>query len=247
MPTRKLLYFLSNILIIWITFDSAILIHEWTHGFLAWLNGAKSNPFNIYYGDWTLLNVDESVDYQSLLASGKNWAVAFIAISPIIVNLVLSLYCLNLMKKACVKKNKWIYTFCFWFSAFNLSEFFSYIPIRTFTTHADVFNFNNALNISPWIIGLLGGSCSIILIGYFFYRILPMTYHALNITKLWVRLIYLLSMLFVFFFIGGYRGAYNYGAVSATMGTISILLIPIVLVLCFPTLKWVSRAELKCI
>ena len=242
MLAKKLLYLLLNILIIWIAFDSAILIHEWTHGFLAWLNGAKSNPFNIYYGDWTLLHVDEAVDYKSLLDAGRHWAVACIAISPIIVNLLLSLYCFNLMKKANIKRQKWIYTFCLWFSAFNLAEVFSYIPIRTFTTHADIFNFNNALHCSPWIIGLIGGSCSVVLIGYFFSRILPMAYNVLHITKLWVRLIYLLAMLFVFFFIGGYRGAYNYGSVSAIMGTVSLIMIPIIFALCFPTLKWVQTA-----
>lgn len=239
---KKLLYFLLNIFIVWVAFDSAILIHEWTHGFIAWLNGAKSNPFNIYYGDWTLLNVDEAVDYPSLLNKKRNWAVACIAIGPIIVNLLLTLSSFNLMKKRHIQQRKWGYTFLLWFSAFNLTEFFSYIPIRTFTTHADVFNFNHALNCSPWVIGLIGGLCSVLLISYFFLKILPMTYNVLDINKFWVRLIYLLAMLFIFFVIGGFRGAYHYGSISATMGTVSIIMIPIIFALCFPTLKWVQSA-----
>lgn len=241
----KPLYFLLNLLIVWIAFDSAILIHEWTHGFVAWLNGAKSNPFNIYYGDWTLLNVDEAVDYPSLLKASRHWTVACIAISPIVVNLLLTLYPLSLMRKKHIQQKTWLYTFLFWFSAFNLAEFFAYIPIRTFTSHADIFNFNHALNISPWIIGLIGGFCSVFLISYFFSKILPMTYRVLHIHKLWAQLIYLLAMLFTFFIIGGYRGAEHYGPISAWMGTISLTMIPIVFILCFPTLKWVQSAASK--
>ncbi|TAL59795.1 MAG: hypothetical protein EPN84_10580 [Legionella sp.] len=233
----KVIFFLLNILMVLIAFDSTILIHEWTHGFVAWLNGVKPNPFDIYYGDWTLLNVDEAVDYKSLINAKRNWAVAFIAITPITINLLLSLYCFQLLKKPAIQTKKWLYRFCLWFSAFNLSEFFSYVPIRTFTTHADVFNFNYALNCSPWIIGLIGGFISVALIGYFFIKILPMSYYVLNITKLWHRLIYLSAMLLVFFFLGGYRGAYHYGSVSATMGIISLILIPIVFILCFPSIE----------
>ncbi len=243
--TRKILYLLLNVLIVWIAFDSAILIHEWTHGFVAWLNGAKSNPFNIFYGDWTLLNVDEDVDYPSLLKAGRNWAVACIAISPIILNLLLTLFSFNLMKKKSMQAKKLTYAFLLWFSAFNLAEFFSYIPIRTFTTHADIFNFNHALNNSPWVIGIIGGLCAILLIAYFFLKMLPMAYKVLHINKLWVRIIYLLAMLFIFFIIGGYRGAEHYGSISAIMGTVSIIMIPVVFTLCFPTLKWVQSAVSK--
>jgi hypothetical membrane protein len=70
-----------------------------------------------------------------------------------------------------------------------------------------------------------------------------MTYHVLNITKLLPRLIYLSAMLFVFFFMGGCRGIYHYGSVSAMMGTISLIMIPIVFVLCFPSRRWVRIAS----
>jgi hypothetical protein len=240
---KNILYFLSTLLIIWLAFDSAVLIHEWTHGLVAWLNGAKSNPFNIYYGDWTLLNVDEAVDYPALLNAGKNWAVAFIAIFPVIINLLLSLYCFHLMQSMRIKKRTWLYIFLLWFSAFNLAEFFSYIPTRTFTTHADIFNFNHALHLSPWIIGIVGGSFSVLLISYFFLKILPMTYHVLNLNKLWARIMYLLAMLFVFFVIGGYRGAHHYGPVSAMMGVISLMMIPLIFIVCFPTQKWIDAGR----
>ncbi|MBA2650165.1 MAG: hypothetical protein H0U75_11360 [Legionella sp.] len=219
-----------------------MLIHEWTHGFVAWINGLKSNPFDIYYGDWTLLNVDESVDYASLIHAGKNWVVAWIAITPIIINLLLSVYCFYLLQKNTIQKKKWFYIFCFWFSAFNLQEFFSYIPIRTFTTHADVYNFNSSLHLSPWIIGTLGGIISLMLIAYFFIKILPMTYSILNL-NFWTRLIYLSAILFIFFIIGGYRGASNYGFVSAMLGKISLFMIPLVFIICFPSWRWVQASS----
>lgn len=234
---RKLSSCLLTILIVWVAFDSAVLIHEWTHGFIAWLNNAKSNPFNIYYGDWTLLNVDEDVDYASLLKSGKNWAVAFIAITPSVINLFLATLSFFFMKKVLIQQQKRIYKFLFFFSAFNLSEFFSYIPIRTFTTHADVYNFNHALSLPPWVIGVPGAVIAILLMTYFFLKVLPVTYSVLHIDSFFMRLIYLSIMLFIFFFMGGCRGLENYGQISATMGVISLIMIPMVFALCFSSLK----------
>jgi hypothetical protein len=186
---RNLYSCLITTLIVWVAFDSAVLIHEWTHGFIAWLNNAKSNPFNIYYGDWTLLNVDEDVDYTSLLKSNKNWAVAFIAISPSIINLFLAKLSFFFMKNEFIQQRKKIFKFLFFFSAFNLSEFFSYIPIRTFTTHADIYNFNHALNLSAWVVGVPGGVIALFLIAYFFSSVLPITYKVLHINKFSIRLI----------------------------------------------------------
>lgn len=235
---------LLNIIVLWIAFDFAVLIHEWTHGLMAWINGVKSSPFNIYYGDWTLLNVDEAVDYPSLASAGRNTAIAFIAITPVVLNLFLSLYSFYLMHRKAIQIKRWVYKFCFWFSAINLAEFFSYVPIRTFTTHADIFNFNSSAQLSPWIIGTIGGSISLILIAFFFIKILPMTYRILNL-KFWEQVVYLAVILFILFVIGGYRGASHYGNVSAVMGIISLALIPLIFILCFPSWKWI-KVKLTC-
>jgi len=235
---------LISILIIVASLDSAILIHEWEHGLMAWINNVKSNPLDIYYGDWTLLNVDENVDYESLFKAGRNWAVAFIAITPITVNAIITIICFILMNLRKIQMHKWVYAFIFWFCAFNLSEFFSYIPIRTFVTHADVANFNRALKFSPWLVCIPGTLFSIIGIFYFYRKILPMAYCFLKSNHILKRSTYLAETIFIFFFMGGYRGAYHYGSISALMGTISLCCIPIAFILCFPSRKWVT-AEIE--
>src|SRR5258706_8418240 len=56
-----------------------ILLHEWLgHGAMAWILGQKNSPFDIYYGGWSLLHVDEQVDYNKLLATNQGVSAALI-------------------------------------------------------------------------------------------------------------------------------------------------------------------------
>ena len=49
----------------------AILLHEWGHGLVAWLFNVKQSPFDVDYGGWALMHVDENVDYAQLLLEKK--------------------------------------------------------------------------------------------------------------------------------------------------------------------------------
>ncbi len=68
----------------------SILLHEWGHGTVAWLYGLKSSPFDVTYGSWALLpNIDEHVNYASLLAASRGVAAALIGIAGFTVSLLL--------------------------------------------------------------------------------------------------------------------------------------------------------------
>jgi hypothetical protein len=58
------------------------MTHEYGHSFAAWILGIKSSPWPIHWGSNSIGNilfldeVDEHVDYDTAMASGKNLAVA---------------------------------------------------------------------------------------------------------------------------------------------------------------------------
>lgn len=236
---KYLLFVMTTLLLIVITRYVMVLLHEWTHGTVAWLLGVKSNPFNIYYGDWTLLQVDEAVNYLQLYNSGRIWAVASIAITPIIINTLLYLSSLLIISRASIQKRKLTYQFSFWFALMNLGEVYAYIPIRTFGTHGDVGNFIRDLNLSPWLIYLPGTLLVGIATWYFLKYILPRAYYHLNILSLWLCSFYLFLVLIVYFFFFGLAGANTYGIVSHVFSWTSVALIPVFFVIFFPSRNWV--------
>jgi len=130
-------------------FDISTLAHEWTHATVAWLLGHKDNPFHIYYGDWSLLNVNEAVDYRSLFATGQGTAASAIGISALITNAVLFIASLHWLSRKSVNQRKWLYLLLYWFALMNISELYSYIPLRTFAPTGDIRNFVTGLAISP--------------------------------------------------------------------------------------------------
>lgn len=218
-----------------------VLLHEWMHGTMAWILNIKSNPFDIYYGDWTLLHVDEDVNYLELYQAGKIWTVAIIAITPIIVNALMYLFSLWIISLPVIQMQKKIYAFIFWFALMNLGEIYSYIPIRTFGSHGDVGNFLRDLNISPWFIFIPGTLMVGIATWHFFVNVLSRSYRNLDIKSTWLRSFYLFLALIVYFYAFGRSGANSYGLISQIFSWISVAIIPIIFFLCFPSRKWVNE------
>ncbi len=156
--TRKLVFWLVTIVMILVSHDVMTLLHEWTHGLVAWLAGYKSSPFDIHYvANWiTLWGIDEAVPYRSILAEGKNSLVAMIAIAPMIDGFVFFLIGLKLLSTPAVQKRWVLFSFFYWLTLMEISEIYSYIPIRTFVERDDIFNFLHALGLSPWAVFIVG-------------------------------------------------------------------------------------------
>jgi hypothetical protein len=191
-------------------YDVSTLAHEWTHATVAWLLGHKDNPFNIHYGDWTLLNVNEAVDYQGLFAAGQGIAVAVIGISALITNTVLFLSSLHWLSKKPVQQRHCLYLLLYWFALLNISELYSYIPLRTFAATGDVRNFTRGLAISPWIVFVPGSLAIGWGIWYFLRKALPPAYEILALDSRFSRRVYLGTTLFILFIFFGLT-PYHYG------------------------------------
>jgi hypothetical protein len=130
-----------------------VLLHEWAHGAAAWRLGLKPSPFHIHYGDWTLLQADEDVDYDPLPASGTPWRASLIAGAALVVNVLLYAASLRLMAR--VKPRPLAAQFAFWLAAFNLAELYSYMPLRAFSPGGDVGHVNAGLRLPPWVLFVL--------------------------------------------------------------------------------------------
>jgi hypothetical protein len=148
---RILAFFGVAVVLLLVARHVMVLCHEWTHGTAAWLSGYKDSPFDIYYGDWTLLHVDEDVDYARIMGDGKGWLVSLIASSALITNTLLFLLSTFLLSR---KYSRWswpVNLFVFWFGVVNIAELFSYVPLRVFLS-GDIHNFVTGLDISPWFV-----------------------------------------------------------------------------------------------
>ncbi len=225
-----------------------IYLHEWTHGAVAWLSGYKSSPFDIHYGaNWfTLWDIDEAVDYPKIYADGKASLVAWIAIAPTLLQMILFPIGLKILGLSQVQKKWWLFAFCYFFTLLILAEIYAYIPIRTFSEVDDIFNFRTATGLSPWTIAIPGT----IYVIWGMYQILakqvPAAYSSLNITTKSGQFTFKLITLVIVF---GY-----YGAIGLTkpdqishilsLASIAALLLSVI-VLCFQAAKKTAQKNRK--
>jgi hypothetical protein len=151
-------FWVATAILIILSHHVMTFLHEYTHGFAAWLGGYKSNPFDIHYQcNWiTLWGIDEAVPYREILAAGKNGLTATIAIAPMIDGFIFFLIGLKLLSLPKFQKRWMLFSFVFWFTVNEIGEIYSYIPVRTFFGRDDIFNFVQATGLSPWVVFIVG-------------------------------------------------------------------------------------------
>lgn len=232
---QYLIFVLVTLITLFITRHLMVLLHEWTHSTTAWLFGCKGNPFDIHYGGWSLMQVDENVDYKMLFSTNQGIKASIIAISALITNALLFILSLILLSRKTIQHRKWIFLFFYWFAIMNIGELYSYIPIRTFVINrGDIGHFTHGLNLSPWIVFLPG----ILLVSFGLWYILkretPRFYHIMSLSGvLWQR-IHLVLLIFVIFFWFGSSAFYDYGSYSvwSIWSLISVLIGIVVFIAC---------------
>lgn len=212
-----------------------IYLHEWTHGTFAWITGYKNTPFDIHYGDrwFTLLDIDEAVPYKKIFEEGKPSVVAIIAIAPTILQIIVFLLGLKLLSIPIIQKKKWLFTFLYWFTLFELAEVYAYIPIRTFSEWGDIYNFRTATGFSSWMIAIFGT----LFVSWGIYRFLTVEEQKacalLKITSQSGRFFFLLGTLVLFFGYFGAAGLLMPDFFSRSLSYISLAMIPTILLLIY--------------
>lgn len=245
--TKTKLVLLTPFLVI-LAHHCAMLPHEYAHSIMAWLLNDKTNAFALNYGGTSWLNLliladmDENVAYQSIFAAGHRYHVALIAFAGIgIANSLMYIFSLNLLSKQIIKRKPLVFYFIFLFNLMNLGNFFAYIPIRTLTTHGDVVNFTNGLQISNWWVYIIGGYIVAFLIWYFFTKTMIHAFKILNLTSLISKLnLAILCVCILFGFYGGLPGiSGSYGEISYFLSVTSLIVIPGIIIMLWPTRNWI--------
>jgi hypothetical protein len=236
--------FLTTICSIVISYYVAVILHEWGHGTVAWLCGAKKAFWDVTYGGWLLLHVDENVPYDALLANHKGACAAFTGIAGVLVSITLLLLSLVAVKK--IKKSIRLYSFFYWFSVINMIPLIQYLTIQTFSIQGDVGRFTHGLNISPWWVFIPGTA----LVIFALYRLcryaIPKAYTILQIKAIWVQRLFLftsLGLMFLLIYLGAYNPLSDPGMplIGKVAAVISMLLVPVLFFVCNPSRKWVKK------
>jgi len=240
---RKLAILIPVLLFqLWLAHALAYLAHEYAHSFVAWALRCKANPLALDYGGLNFDNVvflddiDENVDYAPIFAAGHGPVAALIAVSGVLIGNGL-FYLLSRRLYTTTKKrgHRMLALFMFLLCLMNVGNFISYVPARTFTTHADMVTVQQGLNISPWWIAIVLGIPFCAAMWHFFAAILPdaMRFFFPN-TKVGEVLLLVLSAYMAFKFFGG-SGFHRYGEASHWISAFSIyVLFPLSIVLCWP-------------
>jgi len=227
------------LLLLWFTHALGYLIHEYAHSFVAWGLGWKANPLALNYGSLNLENmlyqsdIDGNVDYDPIFAAGQGSAAALIAVSGVLLGnglgYIISRYGYSRYKS---REKKSVALFMFLFCIMNAGNFISYVPTRTFATHADMATVARGLNISSWWIALVLGIPYCLAVVHFFAKILPGA-RCFFFPEWKVGEILLVALSsFMFFYFYGKAGLHRYGEAAHWISTVSVyVLFPLTVVL----------------
>lgn len=239
--------FMSNLIAIVVAYYVAILLHEWGHGTVAWLYGVKSSPFDVQYGGWLLLHADENVTYTNLINSGRGVAAALIGIAGASVSLILAMISFILLSRISLQNHRATFIFTYWFLIINMIPLVQYFSISTFSSEGDVGRFIHGLNISGWYVFIPGTVFIIFSLWKILTIEIPKCYAVIPVTSLLGKNIFLLatlSIIFLFIYTHGYNPMTDEGmnTTGKIMAVISILLVPLLFALCYPSRDWVVKA-----
>ena len=230
---------------------AAVFPHEYSHSFMAFALGYKSNPCIIHIGGTSLVNllllteVNEYVDYTPIFAAGAGWAAALIGFAgPGLGNGTMYVLSRLLMRWRRVRDNAVLFMLVFWFNLMNVGNFYDYAPIRTFTAYGDMGHITQGLGMPEWVALIVFGTPTAAAMWWLFAHTLPLALARLAPHSAVRRgLIVTLSVVIVFGYFGlaGWNG---YGATSHELSLASLWLIPVMLAVCWPTRAWM-RARMQ--
>jgi hypothetical protein len=240
-PQRNILFILLTpiffILAEWIS----VFPHEFAHSTVAWFFGFKESPFAIYYGHFNWQNIffvtgiEENVNYTQIKAAGRFDVVGWIGFAGPIITLLFYVVTLLLLQWKKIKSYPYFYYFLFWMNILNLSELFSYIILRSFSSYGDMANIEMGWHVSPGYIIIIGGALVIFALNYLFVRTLPALYLILNLTISLRITILTLTTFFIFGHAGIRMLLYSYGTLATILGSACLISMPVMIMLFFPT------------
>lgn len=175
------LFIVLNLFLFWLLHAVAFFSHEFAHSFTAFIAGWKKNPFALNYGRPTIANIllqfdiDENVDYTPIFNSDNGAIAAIIAVAGMLVGNAFIDYPIARtgLKRSIKNGSRGWGLFFYWFWVTCVGNFISYVPVRTFTTHGDMYTVCKGLHCSPWLIIVVLGIPLVYLLVHFIVKVLP--------------------------------------------------------------------------
>ena len=134
-----------------------VIVHEHVHSITAWLLGYTATPFSVVWGDpITITGWDEGVPYDVLFPKPGNAAESAIGGMPLLMHTIFAVVALYFLRKPVSPRHAPLFFMLYWFVIANLGELISYLVMRPFIPTGDTGRFNSGLNISPWLLFILG-------------------------------------------------------------------------------------------
>ncbi|ULU24072.1 hypothetical protein DYST_00979 [Dyella terrae] len=207
----------------------AYLTHEYAHSFTAWALGWMANPLAIDYGPPTLYNiiflggVSDNVNYAPILAGGHGLAVVAIALAGMLIGNAALYYMLFLAARTrLVMTRPALLAGIFTLALMCAGNVWGYVPIRGFTTHADIAIAASGLHLQTWVMGLCLLPLSLHIVWHCLFRFLPQCLDSAA-AKSDVRLVLIITLTgyWLFVFYGGEGTSGDYGLVSQLLSITS--------------------------
>jgi len=180
---KGIVLFITIIFTAFIARLAMVLCHEWAHSFMGWCFGFKAHPFDIFYGDWTLLQAREDIDYEPIFHSSSPWQASLIGIAALVMNTLLLLLSRKGLRRAASQQRPFLTQALFWFAVLNLAELYSYMPLRAFAPGGDVDHFVTGLGIPHWLGFVVGTPLVSWQLFILLTKDLPTTYQALDLKR----------------------------------------------------------------
>jgi hypothetical protein len=240
MAKRWTTFLLMTVLIWLLAHAVGLFSHEFSHTFTAKALGWKSNPFDLDWGTASPMNlllqqeIDENVDYQPVFAGGHGIDAGVIALAgSALGNLVVSLG-IGLAVSAVARRRRQIALGCFgfWLVTMSVGNLLSYVPLRAFTSHADMHTTEVGFGWTPMQLLLFVGIPYLVALLWYLLSFQPRALAWLfpgSVRHRYVMVFLTSITLFGFFSLGGFSG---YGETSHQLSLAFMLILgPLSLVL----------------
>ncbi|MBY0290094.1 MAG: hypothetical protein K2X52_23570 [Mycobacteriaceae bacterium] len=224
-------------LILLVTYYVSFMTHEYGHSFAAWILGIKSSPWPITWGSNSIGNflflseVDEHVDYRTAMASGKNLAVAVVALSGIAVNALLYLVFRLVAPLWRTSTRRFVAYSTFWLLCMEVGNFFCYVPIRVASPSGDMHNWTVGTHLSWWWLYVIIGYLTLWAMIDFYRTVLPESLDTSGIrARIGRALVLVTATLLLFGYFAG-PGLMKDDQLTQFISRTSLLLIPVVMLI----------------
>lgn len=240
MRERWSIFLLCSVLLWLLAHAVGLFSHEFAHTFSALALGWKQNPFDLDWGSASPLNillqqeVDENVDYAPVFAGRHGIDAGLIALAGAALgNLVVSLgAALAIFTAARKRASVAVGCFAYWLVTMSVGNLLSYVPLRVFTSHADMHTVQQGFGWTPVQVILFVGCPFFVAVLWFFLRFQPRALHAIfpeNAPRRYVMVSMTSLTVFGFFSMAGLSG---YGETSHVLSLVFLLaLLPLSLIL----------------